>query len=101
MTYERDLFMNITPLSNRSVILGDGCSLNNVLWLPGLKLNLFSLSSAIEKSHVVNMSAGDCYVYKDNEVCAVANEGNLYILDFIMEHNSLAVVCSLESGVKA
>ncbi|KAJ8897184.1 hypothetical protein PR048_002530 [Dryococelus australis] len=61
-------------------------TLNNVLWVSDQKLNLFSVSSAIETGHVVNMSA----------VCAVANkEGNLYILDFIMKYNSLAVVCSL------
>ncbi|KAJ8872923.1 hypothetical protein PR048_026539 [Dryococelus australis] len=55
MTYERVLFRKFTPLSNRSVIVGDGRSLQ-----------------------------------------VLANkEGNLFILNFIMAFNSLAVVCSL------
>lgn len=98
-------------MSNRFVVVGDGrrlpvigigdvilkafdghsyinTTLNSVLCVPDLKVNLFSVPSITNKGFKVTLLDEKCFVYKGNELRAVGSrEGNFYVMDFIFEDN--------------
>lgn len=123
MTSQRSMFTNYLPLSTlkRYVIVGDGrqlpvvgvgdvelsvfngdcyikSTLNNVLHVPQMKINLFSVTSATKKGYKVTLTDQQCLFYKDNELCAIGNrEGNYYVLEVSSGYmqESVAAVAAL------
>ncbi|CAH2105332.1 unnamed protein product [Euphydryas editha] len=96
MCRDRNLFTTYFPLNNKSVIIGNGNEISalgrgqvavqvydgrqwvntiidNVLFVPELKTNLFSVKCATERGYVVNLDNDLCKFYKKNILCAVAN----------------------------
>ncbi|KAG5862622.1 hypothetical protein JTB14_030142 [Gonioctena quinquepunctata] len=64
-------------------------TLSNVLYVPELKFNLFSVGCALDKDFHMVSDSNKCEIM-DNEghVCAVANRNNkLYKMDFIRENS--------------
>lgn len=112
MTYQKELFCEYERLSTPKVVMiGDGrhlnalgigkiklmafdgeeyvsCSINNVLHVPKLKINLFSVGSVVCNGFQVSMTNDQCVFSKDNRVCAIANKescSKLYVMDFKSE----------------
>ncbi|KAL0891790.1 hypothetical protein ABMA27_015057 [Loxostege sticticalis] len=105
MCHDRNLFATFFPLSNKSVIVGNGDSISahgcgkvalqvhdgkkwidttidNVLFVPELKTNLFSVNCVTDRGYVMITNDNKCKFLKQNKVCAVANRiGDMYFLD--------------------
>lgn len=106
MCRDRKLFTTYSSLKNKSVIIGNGgeisvlgcgqvavqvydgrkwvnTTIDNVLYVPELKTNLFSVKCAVEKGYVVNLDNDLCKFYKKNTVCAIANRDrdNMYYMN--------------------
>lgn len=125
MSFERNLFNSYNELSNKNVIIGDGrklkavgegqitlkvynghdfiqSTLNKVLYVPDLKMNLFSVTNAVNKGYVMKIDNNKCDFIKDNKVCAVATRsGKFYIMnikyDDTVNTNAMASVgCNLK-----
>lgn len=115
MTFNRTLFLTIsynTLPNKRSVIISDGrkldavgegqivvqafngqcyikTTLNNVLHVPKLKINLFSVTSAVNKGYSMKTDSNKCEFIKDNKIGAIAKrDKRLYIMDFIRESSN-------------
>ncbi|KMQ85367.1 retrovirus-related pol polyprotein from transposon tnt 1-94 [Lasius niger] len=113
MTFDRTLFVSYSTLLNkRSVIIGDGrkldavgvgqivvkafngkcyieTTLNNVLHVPDLKMNLFSVASAVNKGYSMKADINKCEFVKGNKVGAIATrDEKFYILDFKCESSN-------------
>uniref|UniRef100_A0A1Y1LCN3 Endonuclease n=1 Tax=Photinus pyralis TaxID=7054 RepID=A0A1Y1LCN3_PHOPY len=109
MCYERDLFVNYRKLTlEKEVVIGDGKKINavgigqiqllafngqlwipttiyNVLHVPMLTTNLFSVSSATDKGYIMISDSKHMKFMKDNQPRAVANrQGQLYVMMFRM-----------------
>ena len=124
MTFDRTVFASYSKLQNkRLVIIGDGTkldavgvgqvilkafngkhyietTLNNVLYVPDLKMNLFSVASAVNKGYSMKADSIKCEFIKDNKIGAIAmRDGKFYIMDFKCESSnnvSANVGCSLK-----
>lgn len=60
-------------------------TLNNVLHVPDIKMNLFSVSSTADRGYVVTVNSKVCYFRKkdNNNVCALAyRKNNLFVMKF-------------------
>ncbi|CAG9110681.1 unnamed protein product [Plutella xylostella] len=124
MCRDRNLFTTFQQtLDNKTVIVGngeeisalgcgqvavqvyDGCgwvktTIDNVLFVPELKTNLFSVKCATERGYVVKMDNNWCKFYKENTVCAVASRsGDMYYM--VMRYQSeIANVTEVKCGLK-
>lgn len=70
-------------------------SLNGALYVPDMKLNLFSVSSATDKGYVLEMNKEKCIFRKNNkqQICAIAHrKDRLYIMKFRYKENEIACV---------
>lgn len=107
MCRDRNLFTTYSPLSNKSVLVGNGSiisahgcgqvavqvydgrewidtTIDNVLYVPELKTNLFSVNCATDRGYVMITNNNVCTFYnKMDKVCAVANRNgdNMYYMD--------------------
>lgn len=95
MCRDRELFTTFSSVSQKSVIVGNGTAISvlgcghmvvqvyngcewidttidNVLFVPELKTNLFSVNRATVKGYVMMTDDVSCKFYKHNKVCAVA-----------------------------
>lgn len=107
MCYIKEMFSDFCELSNRRfVTIGDGnnlevlgigkvdvyayndseytlCTLDDVLYVPQLNVNLFSLGSAINKGHKMVSDYNGCKFYKNGSVTGVADKyDKMYVMDF-------------------
>lgn len=59
-------------------------TLNNVLHVPSIKVNLFSVSSALDHDYLMMSSNNKCQIYnKNGTIAAVAQrKGKMYVMDF-------------------
>ena len=58
----------------------------NVLYVPDIKVNLFSMSTALDKGYKLITTANESKFVKQNNVCAIAKrEGKMYIMQFKYE----------------
>lgn len=104
MTGCQEWFESVTEI-DRSVKIGDGSLLQavgvgdihvlinvnfkwiptvlkNVMLVPELKINLFSVGAALEKGYTLVGDSDICKLEKDGKVCAVANrQGKVYVMD--------------------
>lgn len=104
MTGHQEWFESITEI-DRSVKIGDGSLLKatgvgdiyvlvnvnskwtptvlkNVMLVPELKINLFSVGAALEKGYTLVGDSETCRLEKNGEVCALANrQGKIYVMD--------------------
>lgn len=124
MTFDRTLFASYSKLLNkRLVIIGDGkqldavgigqivlkafngqcyieTTLNNVLHVPDLKMNLFSVASAVNKGYSMKADINKCEFIKGNKTGAITKrDKEFYLMDFKSESSNLVsanVVCSLK-----
>lgn len=103
MTFDRDLFTSTSfcQTSERSVVVGDGRhlpvlgvgevqfinnKLSEVLYVPDLRVNLFSVSSATSKGYTVDLSKDKCQIFKSNVLCETGlREENFYVINFIRD----------------
>lgn len=105
MCRDRKLFTTYSSLSNKSVIVGNGSAISahgcgqvavqvydgykwinttidNVLYVPELKTNLFSVNRATERGYVMIIAGNMCKFIKEKKVCAVAiRTGDMYWMD--------------------
>ncbi|CAG9131792.1 unnamed protein product [Plutella xylostella] len=124
MCRDRNLFTTFQQtLDNKTVIVGNGeeisalgcgqvavqvydgfgwvkTTIDNVLFVPELKTNLFSVKCATERGYVVKMDNNWCKFYKENTVCAVASRsGDMYYM--VMRYQSeIAYVTEVKCGLK-
>lgn len=57
-------------------------TIDNVLYVPELKMNLLSVNHVTSRSYVLITNRNSCEFYKCNEIVAVAQRsGNMYVLD--------------------
>lgn len=106
---DQSLFTNYKVVSNRHVIVGDGrclpvsgigdiklklfdgknyvnSTLYDVLHVPDIKINLFSVMVATRKGYVVKMLNEKCCIYKGSLLCAIGNlKGKAYVLDVLYD----------------
>lgn len=120
MCFERKLITEYKELStsNKYVVVGDGrcllvsgmgnvivkafdgqsyrnTTLHGVLFVPELKVNLFSVPSITKKGYNVTLSDEKCLVLKHDELCAVGErDGNFYVMNFILE--DIAAIASVK-----
>lgn len=111
MCRDRALFSSFKNISEKSVIVGNGATIDvigcgqvavqvsngtewidtiieNVLYVPELKNNLFSVNRAIDKGYVMMTNNKSCNFLKSNEICAVAKRiGDCYYLNLRYKHN--------------
>lgn len=123
MCRDRNLFATYKTLSNKIVIVGNGeeisalgcgqvavqvydgrewvnTTIDNVLFVPKLKTNLFSVKCATERGYVVKMDNKLCKFYKENTVCAVASRnGDMYYMD-VRYKCEIANAIEVKSGLK-
>lgn len=105
MCRDRALFTSIASTSEKSVIVGNGAVISvlgcgqmavqvsngtkwidtvidNVLYVPELKTNLFSVNRATDRGYVMMTDDSSCKFYKNNVVCAVAKRiGRSYYME--------------------
>lgn len=105
MCRDRALFTSFSNTSPKPVIIGNGAVINaigygqmtvqvsngnewidtvidNVLYVPELKTNLFSVNRATDKGYVIVTDDSSCKFFKSNKICAVAERiGNSFYLD--------------------
>nr|XP_049701711.1 uncharacterized protein LOC110381443 isoform X2 [Helicoverpa armigera] len=110
MCRDRALFTSFSNTSPKPVIIGNGAVINaigygqitvqvsngnewidtvidNVLYVPELKTNLFSVNRATDKGYVVVTDDSSCKFYESNKICAVAERiGNSFYLN--LRYNS-------------
>ncbi|CAG9137695.1 unnamed protein product [Plutella xylostella] len=120
MCCDRELFSSYSTLSQKSVIVGNGTAISamgrgqvaaqvfngsewidttidNVLFVPELKTNLFSVNRAADRGYVMLTDDSGCKFYKQKQVCAIANRvGNMYYMD-LRYKNSAANVTQVKS----
>lgn len=120
MCCDRELFSSYSTLSQKSVIVGNGTAISalgrgqvaaqvfngsewidttidNVLFVPVLKTNLFSVNRAADRGYVMLTDDSGCKFYKQKQVCAIANRvGNMYYMD-LRYKNSAANVTQVKS----
>lgn len=106
MCCDYKLFNSYLTVKDKSVIVGNGTKINvkgcgqvalqvwngsewidttidNVLHVPELKTNLFSVNCATSRGYVIVMEENKCKFYKQNKVMAIAERrGSMYYLDF-------------------
>lgn len=107
MCYDRNLFSTYTELSNvRKVVIGDGSelnavgygiiklkayngekwintTLNNVLYVPKMTVNLFSVRNVMDNGYKMLFDSETCKIEKGGKVCAVGHrENKLYVMEF-------------------
>ncbi|GBP60154.1 Retrovirus-related Pol polyprotein from transposon TNT 1-94 [Eumeta japonica] len=106
MCCDRSLLSSFSSVSQKSVIVGNGAiisvlgsgkmvvqvyngsewvdtTIDNVLFVPELKTNLFSVNRAADRGYVMMTDNNTCRFYKNNIVCAVANRlDNSYYMEF-------------------
>lgn len=123
MCRDRNLFTTYLSSNNKTVIVGngeeisalgcgqvalqvyDGCewvntTIDNVLFVPKLKTNLFSVKCATERGYVVKMDNNLCKFYKENTVCAVASRnGDMYYMEVRYKYE-MANTTEVKSGLK-
>lgn len=59
------------------------CSLNNVLFVPKLAVNLISARAAVDKGYLLQMNNEECKFVKNGIVGEIAKrENNTYVMDF-------------------
>lgn len=76
-------------------------TLNNVLHVPQITANLFSVSTALDKGYTMISDGEECRFVKNNEVKAVAvRKGKMYIMKF-RRSLEIANVGLMVSGLKA
>uniref|UniRef100_A0A2A4JP38 CCHC-type domain-containing protein n=1 Tax=Heliothis virescens TaxID=7102 RepID=A0A2A4JP38_HELVI len=109
MCRDRDLFATYYPLTNKSVIIGNGqaisahgigrvalqvhdgrqwidTTIDNVLYVPELKTNLFSVTCVTAKGYVMKIDNEKCKIYKQTKLCAVGERsGDMYYMNFRYE----------------
>ncbi|CAH0713594.1 unnamed protein product, partial [Brenthis ino] len=57
--------------------------INNVLYVPSIKVNLFSMSAALDKGYKLESTATECQFIKNNSVYAIAKRhGKMYTMLF-------------------
>lgn len=72
--------INITGFNGKTWVK---MHLDNVLFIPELKYNLFSMSSAADKGYVATMTNSKCVISKNGNTAAVGErEKNLYTMKF-------------------
>ncbi|GBP65576.1 Retrovirus-related Pol polyprotein from transposon TNT 1-94 [Eumeta japonica] len=106
MCCDYKLFNSYSTVKDKSVIVGNGTKINvkgcgqvalqvwngsewidttidNVLHVPELKTNLFSVNCATSRGYVIVTEENKCKFYKQNKVMAIAERrGSMYYLDF-------------------
>ncbi|GBP19524.1 Retrovirus-related Pol polyprotein from transposon TNT 1-94 [Eumeta japonica] len=118
MCCDRSLLSSFSSVSQKSVIVGNGAiisvlgsgkmvvqvyngsewvdtTIDNVLFVPELKTNLFSVNRAADRGYVMMTDNNTCRFYKSIIVCAVANRlDNSYYIEFRFksEHVNVAEV---------
>lgn len=119
MCKDRALFTSFSNISPKPVIVGNGAVIDaigcgkmavqvsngsewietiidNVLYVPELKTNLFSVNRATDKGYVIVTNDSSCQFFKSNELCAIAKRiGNSYYLDLRYKSN-----CEIASTAK-
>ncbi|KAF9424808.1 hypothetical protein HW555_000109 [Spodoptera exigua] len=72
-------------------------TIDNVLHIPELSTNLFSVNRATSKGYVIVTGENECKFYKENKVMAVAKRnGSMYYLDFRYHNTSEANVAEIK-----
>lgn len=113
MSPDKNLFINYEEVTNEYVTVGDGkrlkavgkgkidvsafngdnylpTSLSDVLYVPELTKNLFSMRCALDKGYTMIATATGCKLLKEGRVCAIANRvGKMYVMDFKFDHVAL------------
>lgn len=106
MCRNRSLFSSFQSVSQKSVIVGNGATISvlgcgqmavqvnngsdwinttidNVLYVPELKTNLFSVNRAADRGYVIMTDDSTCKFLKNGVVCAIGKRlENSYYLDF-------------------
>lgn len=119
MCRNRALFTSFTNTSPKPIIIGNGAVISalgygqmavqvsngnewvdtvidNVLYVPELKTNLFSVNRATDKGYVMVTDDSSCKFYKSNKICAIAERiGNSFYLDLRYNNN-----CEIASTAK-
>ncbi|KAJ0174602.1 hypothetical protein K1T71_009710 [Dendrolimus kikuchii] len=104
MCCERNLYTTFSP-TTQSVIIGNGdtikvlgcgqiklevfngkdwidTTINNVLFVPELKTNLFSVNCAMDTGYIMKTDGNKCKFYKGKALRAIANRvGNMYMMN--------------------
>lgn len=105
MCRDRNLFTTYHPITNKSVIVGNGIAISvhgsgkvalqafdgrrwidttidNVLYVPELKTNLFAVNCVTDRGYEISINNNTCKLLKQNKVCAVAHRsGDMYFMD--------------------
>lgn len=73
--------------------------LKDVLYVPDIKINLFSVTSAIDKGHVFLIEGNMCKIVDNDNVCWILGKryGNLYKFCLIKDNSSADLVSSCKS----
>lgn len=111
MTFQRELLYDFQEKSESQVIVannekmsseGEGKAkvkttkgektITNIVYIPGLRANLLSVSKMVEKGHTVVFSSEGCHIYDSENfkatgeiVVTASNKNGLYKLDLTME----------------
>ncbi|KAF9424272.1 hypothetical protein HW555_000665 [Spodoptera exigua] len=120
MCCDYELFNSYCSAKGKSVIVGNGTqisvkgsgqvavqvwngnewidtTIDNVLHVPELSTNLFSVNRATSKGYVIVTGENECKFYKENKVMAVAKRnGSMYYLDFRYHNTSEANVAEIK-----
>lgn len=120
MCCDYELFNSYCSAEGKSVIVGNGTqisvkgsgqvavqvwngnewidtTIDNVLHVPELSINLFSVNRATSKGYVIVTGENECKFYKENKVMAVAERnGSMYYLNFRYHNTSEANVAEVK-----
>ena len=103
MTGNKNIFKLLKPENKGKVTFGDdnkgiikgtrtvsceGMEINDVFYVEGLKHNLLSISQFCDKGYEVMFKSDECIVrdIEGNKICCGKRNGNVYILDFNVDH---------------